>query len=395
MKNKWIHFLWVLVLSQALVISAEEAASVDTIQDDKTSFFDPDDGQLDLSQFLASASGFLPVPILITEPAVGYGGGAALLFFHDKDKKGNESVVEENKEGSPTKKAPPSISGAAAFGTENGTWGAGAFHMGVWKEDTIRYIGALFYADVNLDFYGRPGNENSDISVGYNVAATMLYQRLLFRVKQSDYFLGADYIFANSDMKLDTKIPEWPVLEDQIKEAGVGLIAQHDSRDNIFTPNSGNLLAAKYQRYDHAVGGDRDYNKTQVKTYQWLPVHPKLVLGLRADAQFTSGDIPFYMLPFVDLRGIPALRYQGAHVFVAETELRWDFTRRWSAVGFIGSGWVADYHFDDFKESEAYVAGGAGLRYLIAKAYNMRVGADIARGPEDTAFYLSVGSRWQ
>ena len=37
---------------------------------------DPEDGQFDMSNYLASAQGFLPVPIIITEPAVGFGLGA-------------------------------------------------------------------------------------------------------------------------------------------------------------------------------------------------------------------------------------------------------------------------------------------------------------------------------
>lgn len=40
------------------------------------SFFDSHDGQFDLGHHIAeNAYGFLPVPILITEPAVGVGGG--------------------------------------------------------------------------------------------------------------------------------------------------------------------------------------------------------------------------------------------------------------------------------------------------------------------------------
>ena len=43
---------------------------------------DPEDGMLDASDYLASASGFLPIPIIITEPAVGFGLGAAVAYFH-------------------------------------------------------------------------------------------------------------------------------------------------------------------------------------------------------------------------------------------------------------------------------------------------------------------------
>ncbi len=45
-------------------------------------FIDPKDGKLDASDWLLKHKGFLPVPEIITEPAVGYGAGLALLFFH-------------------------------------------------------------------------------------------------------------------------------------------------------------------------------------------------------------------------------------------------------------------------------------------------------------------------
>ncbi len=45
-------------------------------------FLDPKDGMFDASKWvLDNAVGFMPVPIIITDPAVGAGGGAALLFF--------------------------------------------------------------------------------------------------------------------------------------------------------------------------------------------------------------------------------------------------------------------------------------------------------------------------
>ena len=45
------------------------------------SFFDPEDGALDMSDFLLNHKGALPVPTIITEPAVGYGAGLGLMFF--------------------------------------------------------------------------------------------------------------------------------------------------------------------------------------------------------------------------------------------------------------------------------------------------------------------------
>ena len=51
-----------------------EAKELDAKRTGSARFFDPQDGQLDLSYFLEDPRGFLPIPIIVTEPAVGYGG---------------------------------------------------------------------------------------------------------------------------------------------------------------------------------------------------------------------------------------------------------------------------------------------------------------------------------
>ncbi len=94
------------------------------------------------------------------------------------------------------------------------------------------------------------------------------------------------------------------------------------------------------------------------------------------------------------MRGIPALRYQGDFVFVSEIEPRYDLTDRWSLVGFVGSGWTASEDDTDVEYS-GKVASGGGIRYLIARRLGMRVGVDVAVGPEDTVVYLTVGSHWR
>ncbi len=100
------------------------------------SLFDKEDKQLDLSSYMSQAYGFLPIPIFITEPAVGYGGGLALVYLHDKI--GSKKSIS----GRPI---PPSISAVMFAATENGTKVAGGAHIGYWLDDTLRtttYLGA-------------------------------------------------------------------------------------------------------------------------------------------------------------------------------------------------------------------------------------------------------------
>ena len=55
---------------------------------------DPEDGMLDMSHFLRdNPYGFLPVPVVITEPSVGYGGGLFGLFLHGKGRRDNGHFI--------------------------------------------------------------------------------------------------------------------------------------------------------------------------------------------------------------------------------------------------------------------------------------------------------------
>jgi hypothetical protein len=58
-------------------------ANVQALSEERGLFTDPEDGAFDASEWLLDRKGFLPVPIIITEPAIGYGGGAVLLFFRE------------------------------------------------------------------------------------------------------------------------------------------------------------------------------------------------------------------------------------------------------------------------------------------------------------------------
>jgi hypothetical protein len=106
-----------------------------------------------------------------------------------------------------------------------------------------------------------------------------------------------------------------------------------------------------------------------------------------------SGDPPFFAVPFVSLRGIPALRFQGDTAGVFEIEGRYNFADRWAGIAFAGVGYT-DTSAPIFDTENTIRAAGAGLRYKALKAQNVWVGLDFARGPEEDAWYIQVGHPW-
>jgi len=115
-------------------------------------FIDPSDGMFDRSEHLLENKGMLPVPIIITEPAVGYGGGLAGLFF---DQPRGEAL--RTSLGETGKAIPPNITGVGGFKTENGSWGGLFGHHHTWMRDRYRYLGGIGKAELTLDYYGLLG----------------------------------------------------------------------------------------------------------------------------------------------------------------------------------------------------------------------------------------------
>ncbi|MCP4332894.1 MAG: BamA/TamA family outer membrane protein [Gammaproteobacteria bacterium] len=379
---------------KALVLAICMSLATGAVAEDEGSlwdeFTDKEDGKVDVSDWLGQKYGFLPTPILITGPTFGSGLGLNLLFLHGS--LANESA-------SSGRYIPPSISGAAFAATENDSRFGAAYHIGFYRDDTIRTTTFVGHPDANLDFYPDVpiiGEQN----ISMNLEGWAGYQEVKFRLGDSRFFVGGNYLyFSSTSSPNDTPsfLPD-DLLEQDIDVAALSAVVDYDSRDSIFTPNSGTYAKLVASRYDEAVGSDFDFWSYRAKLFNFTPVGESFNLGLRTEAQSVDGTAPYFAYPSVDLRGIPLARYQGEHTFVVEAEGRWALDNRWSLIGFAGSGKAFG---DDklnrdqsFSEADWNNAWGLGFRYKIARKFGMQLGIDYAVGPEDESFYITVGQAW-
>jgi len=349
---------------------------------------DAEDGKMDISDYLSGTTGFLPVPIIITEPAVGFGIGAAVAYFHQPK--------EIDRDQHPHR-GPPSISVGFAAGTENGTSLYGGAHSGVWRNDHVRYLGVVAAADVNLRFYPNLGQQSAvDAGIGFNVDGKFLYQQVQFRLRESNWWLGSNYLYINAKNTFDLgggPDPGLPNPLSDFEQAGLSAFVEYDGRDTTFTPTKGLKGIFEFRNYDERWGSDFNYDHVAGSLQHFTPFGDYSSLGVRLDGETVSGDVPFFGYPFVSLRGIPAMRYQGEEVFTAEVEYLWGVTPRWTVV-FFGGGAKTTSISSLSKDDDTVAAGGLGFRYRIARKLGMQVGLDVARGPEDTSVYLTMGSAW-
>jgi hypothetical protein len=342
------------------------------------------DGWPDMSSFLDEKYGFLPIAMPITEPAVGYGAAGGLAFISQPFGAAAQGLGR------------PDVTFVGGFGTENGSWGAFAMDMRHWADDRVQTLVGGVYASVNLDFHGI-GKDSllEDNPVRYNLNPKGGMANVRYRFGDTRLWAGLGYTFARVDVTVEApdELAMLPDYESAANIGGLTLAATYDTRNNFFTATQGFYAEASFSPYGEWLGGDDNFEKLSVTTIQYATLPYRLYLGVRDDVQASFGDAPFYQKPYVSLRGVPVMRYQGDEIASLEAELRWQFWGRWSILGFAGGG-VAWNDWGWGNDTTTVISGGTGFRYELARRYGIHMGVDVAFSRDTAAFYIQVGSAW-
>jgi hypothetical protein len=343
-------------------------------------FFDADDGAFDVSGFLDTAYGFIPLVVPITEPAVGYGAVGALVFI-DRHVPGLR----------------PNIAVVGGLATENGTRGLFGAHMGTWQAGRLRTLAAVADVDVNLDFFGLGADRRlGDPGLGYSVAARGAVLGASYRIGDSSFWVGLRYTLAQPTVTANVPaggLPGVSTADFDMRLGGVTPSVTLDTRDNFFTPTRGWYVDLSVPVFREGLGGDRNFETANLTAMRFQPLGRSLNLAVRASGKASSDGTPFYLRPYVSLRGVQALRYQGEEAAEVEAELRWQVHPRWSVVAFGGAG-VARSDTLPRDREKSVAAAGAGFRYLIARKHGLHMGLDVAAGPDKPVFYVVFGNAW-
>ncbi|CDT43999.1 Outer membrane protein/protective antigen OMA87 (fragment) [Vibrio coralliirubri] len=284
------------------------------------SFFDAVDDQFDMGHHIAeNAVGFLPVPVLITEPAVGYGGGLVGVFMHETDEqKQQRKQAALNAIDGGAQLVPGAITVLGAAGTENGSWFAFVGHRHTWLNDTIRYTGGVGAGQMNLSIYKDlslelPNNKSTDIQpleFSTETRGVVLQQGVQFRVADTPLMLGVkqfvSYTEITSDSQIVDKLMEY-TLGQTIVTSGLGLTADYDTRNNLFYPTSGYQFSADYMVYDEKLGSDQAYRKLDLEGEVYVPLATQWTLAFAANYQNFQSDELFLSpttQPYIQLRGV-------------------------------------------------------------------------------------------
>lgn len=358
------------------------------------SFTDSIDGRFDMGEYLAeNAYGFLPIPILITEPALGYGAGMVGMFLHE-----SEEQTEKRRQLALTsidggaQLIPPAVTVLGGGATQNGTWFGFFGHRHIWKEDSIRYLGGIGYGNVVLELYFGSDNQFSAETETVGLGGV---QKLQFRLADSDLFLGVQQFFSNAEFGLGsngTGIPDLGFTK-EFTTSALGFNVEYDNKDNFFFPRQGYYTNLEYLWFDESIGSNYDFETLLAQGQAYFPLSNSFTFVAAAEYNVLSSDsrlLPRTLKPYADLRGLPSFKYQGNYTGTAEAQVMWHIDPRWTALLFGGVGVYSDSASDFWNNPTPAI--GTGFRYLMARRYGIQAGVDIAVSEDDSAFYITVGT---
>jgi outer membrane protein assembly factor BamA len=165
-----------------------------------------------------------------------------------------------------------------------------------WFDDRLQSQAGLVYASVNLDFHGigedRVLGKNP---LRYNLEPKGGMLQGKFRLGESRVWAGLSYAFAATHVTFDAPAgtPGRPDFRSDSNVGGLTPSLTYDTRDNIFTPIRGTFVEAAVGLFSRALGGDDEFQRVRLIAMQFIPVHPKLHLGLRGDGAASFGNAPF------------------------------------------------------------------------------------------------------
>lgn len=321
---------------------------------------------------------WVPVPIPVSNPTIGSGLQAVLMYLHPKQ--------------SPD--TPNATSGLAAMYTDTESTFVGGFHDNYFLNDKYRLLVFGGYGIFNLDFYGIGGTGlPGDISLPYEFKGAIGSVKALSRLPGTkSWYAGLQYLYLDSTITFQASSlsPSLPDVTGGVTTAALGALLTFDSRDDNYYPKRGQYGEAKLMDYGETWGGDYKYKKFIAFYNIYIPVIDNLTFAARTRIETSNGDTPFFNLAYLDMRGFARGRYQDQHSLSLHGEARYKFRPRWGVIGFYETGWIND-DLSQITSGTRVTSVGAGLRWQVTEDKTMNLGVDAAFSTDDTAIYVQIG----
>ncbi len=315
-----------------------------------------------------SRIGVTGMPSLSFDQSSGAGfGGMGMMFFPIGNKPGT----------------PPSRVGVAAQIATDKSWYAFGFAQLYLFNDRLRLSVLGGYRNSHFQTWVDTG-DGSTAEIPYDSKGPIVLLATLVRVAGKLY-IGPTAHLMRMEVKFEPEGQD-PYYQTS-RSNSLGAAVVWDSKDNPYNPSKGVTANLRFSANPSWMGNDSTFNKLMFLTNYYHRFNSKMVLASRVTANAGLGHVPFSSQSYVgntDLRGYTKGEYRGNQVYTIQSELRWNFYRRWGCVGFFGLAMTVD------PVSKLLPGGGGGIRFKILRKYDINAGVDAAGGRHDWGVYFRL-----
>lgn len=321
-------------------------------------------------------SQFVWFPLVFSSPETGFGAGATFVLTARKD--------EDSK--------PDSLSAVGFYTQEQQYLFAvtPAFYTGA---GAIKFAATGAHSYFPSKFYGTGSETSESREEEYTIRTWKLKPSALFRI-ESGLRIGpfldlkrSDIVELQDDGVLAAR--EYPGASDHVLSGG-GLVAELDTRDNIFYPTRGSFHSFSAGIYRDWMGSDYEYEAYELDLRNYTQVGPDQVLALQFQANTVHGEVPFEEYPTLqNMRGIENARYRDLNSFTLQAEYRAPIAREWIGAVFASTGDVLE-NAGDWRPSSQKVAGGLGVRYTLNQEEKINFRFDLGFAEDGAKVYFRL-----
>ena len=320
-----------------------------------------------------------PLPIIFYTPETGIAGGAAALYLSRDSKASRASTIMGDVIYTQKKQIMIELSGDLYF--------RGAAYRLLTNVKFQKYPNKFF----GMGSSTPESNEENYTSQKFFFDA-VLYKNVSSHVNAGPA-LRAEYVSMKETDPSGLLAPGTIPGSNGGTLAGLGFVANWDSRDNTIAARSGSLYQITTFVYRSAFGSDYSYTDVQMDTRDFFEVLPGQVLAVQAAAEFIDGTPPFHRMATFGgqnlVRGYFEGRYRDKNGIVVQAEYRLPVWRRFGMVGFAGAAQVAD-KIGHLGLKRFWFAGGIGLRFAWNPDERVNLRLDYGVGKNSNGIYITV-----
>ncbi len=264
------------------------------------------------------------------------------------------------------------------------------------NQEKYLFKGEFRYRNFPDKYYGI-GNTSNILNLEKYAYDLFKFKLLAMRQVAPKFFVGLDYQFENEfnfSHQVDGELEKGTVTG---YKGGIGsafgLVATHDTRDNVVNAYSGHILEFSSYFNSSYLGGNFNFVNFNFEFGKYWELKKNNVLAVNVIMNSNFGKVPFLDMAKVGgdgmIRGYASNRFRDIHFIGAQIEYRFPLWWRFGMVVFTGVGDVYNTPSDIKLNTLKYTVGG-GIRFAINTKERLNVRFDYGFGRKSNAFYIML-----